>query len=497
MSFGKILISGAKLLMVAKIISFIGGIAIQLIIVRNSSLATYGEYATLYGLSMLFATLSTSYAISNITRFVPEILTKNSGSSLLKVLIVWLIGAIALNIVTICIMLYFANDYKILGPLLDDHVLAVYIWFYFSLILYIFSSNVLLSIAKYNDFTRATIASNSIALIYLVYLVVTRVEIKLEDIFTVTAISQSVAALLTLLVGVRGALHGSGSSAIDRRRSRNYGIKSMINETLSASIGKNVEIILASAVAGPIGASVISVVQKYAQYLGSIMPTKEITNAARPLLIAKSVQNGNENVNTDISRISLLVFMVYAVMASLLVPYTYELVSAAFGKQYAEYATIFSLVPLLLLAQALHYQVGLKCVISEKIEYAIYSKIFAIPLIFASYMMSKSYGISIIIIFSLVIELTKGVLLYYMMKQGGLISINYRPYMIILATLVLPSYVVFCIEIEHYNYVIIAIPIFVAPILIYKMRDYDSDIKQLIKDIKRVVYHFLPSTGRR
>lgn len=383
----KSFISNISWLIVGTLLSNIISIFVSIFIIRKLPVEDFGIYSLFLGSLAFFSLFSVTGILVALRRFIPELIKKKYFQYLKNLIVkAYSFGGL-LSFICIVIVFFFKNE---IGDLLKINKFDVYYTiFAINIFLYLqnsLSSIILISMYQQKILQIAGLLSMIVrGALYAIFLS----QINIELIFIIEAVSVAVKAVLEIYFAIRAAQGYSKGENIpipdaertaNRKRFKRYALLSTTNEMGTSVLSEVSDYYFISAYLGPHALGLYAYPNKILKLIFHWVPISSINNVVRPFFIGKYY---SENENLDyLSRVFnfflKVVTLIYGAICAVVIGYQSLINIVLFKAKYSETETLLIVILSFFLLRSMEHPVNTVMEITEKIQYNVYSKMFAV-----------------------------------------------------------------------------------------------------------------------
>ncbi|MBS2099104.1 oligosaccharide flippase family protein [Carboxylicivirga linearis] len=416
----QILVENTLWVYLAKIVMQLISLIASVLVLRQLDVDVYGTYVFLFGLFTAYQLLITSPLKHVLTRFVPELRNKVAPSSLLKLVMMYVVIALVMVIVLTGLGVAFKDSLSQLFNIdtLDAHFKA-FLFFVFS-----YSIKILLEVLLSALLLHRRIAILNMvlalcrALAYIILLERLNVNLLLLIEGCVSLI-YSLPALFVFLNGVKKEDNGKELvTSRDKHRMQRFWLYSLFTELGAGLIGRTSDYYIVAAFSSPYFIGLYGFAVKIYELFYKVLPLKEFESVLKPLVFDRF------NSTTDHHQLnSFYNFSIKVLLPVFILPFAYflcfgeEVILLLFGAKYldAYWPTVIILGGFI--TNGLFYPLSIFIHLKEKMHILLFSRLVVVFSLFAGIYMMKSYGISGVAIATIFGELIKNILMFFLFRS--------------------------------------------------------------------------------
>jgi len=416
----KILVENTMWVYLAKIVMQLISLVASVLVLRQLDVDVYGTYVFLFVLFTAYQLLITSPLKHVLIRFVPELKNKVASSSLLKLVMMYVIIALVM-VITLTVLGVVLEDY--LSQLfnintLDAHFKA-FLFFVFSYSIKILLEVLLAALLLHRRIAILNmILALSRALAYIILLDRLNVDLLLL-IEACVSLIYSMPALFVFLKGVKKEDNGKELvTSKDKHRMKRFWLYSLFTELGAGLIGRTSDYYIVAAFSTPYFIGLYGFAVKIYELFYKVLPLKEFESVLKPLVFDRFSSNFDHHLLNSVYNLSIKVLLPLFVL-----PFVYflcfgeEVIKLLFGEKYidAYWPTVIILGGFI--TNGMFYPLSIFIHLKEKMHILLFSRLVVVFSIFAGIYMMKSYGITGVAMATILGELIKNLLMFFMFRS--------------------------------------------------------------------------------
>ena len=427
--------SNMRWLFVGTIGSNIISVLVSIFLIRKLAVEDFGIYSLFMGSIGFFAVISNSGVLVSLRRFIPEIRQKKYYTYLKGLILKLSFVALSLTVICIVIVYFFKSE---VGALLNIKKFDLY-YSIFTINIFLFLQGSLAAtilVSMYEQKVVSILNFISIAVRGILYAVFLS-SITLEIIFIIEAISLSVVVIPEVIVIAKKIIYDARNSSLqitstekaeNKKRISRYVLLSTSNEMGSSVLSEISDYYFISAFLGPVALGMYAFPYKIIKSVFQWIPLNQINNIVRPFFINKYYERGEDKKYlNDMFNFLLKIFILfYGVIIALIIAYQDLINIYLFKSKYVNTETLLLVILFFYMFRAITYPVSAVMEVTEKIQFNVYSKMFAVFNALAVYLILEftSWGLFGVAAATGLSVFLKDYYIYYFMRKLTGVKIN-------------------------------------------------------------------------
>jgi O-antigen/teichoic acid export membrane protein len=431
----KNLIQNVGWLFVGTIFSNVISIFVTIFLIRKLPIEDFGIYSLFLGSLGMFGIFSINGAIVALRRYIPELIQKKYYSYLKIFVRNLYFFSFSLGVFIIIVVFIFKNE---VGVILQIKKFDIYFSiFIINIILFLqstFNNSVLTTIYEQKFLSIVNLISIMFrGILYAIFIHV----ITIELIFIIEAIALGVNAIAGIIYTFL-KINNIGSDdevsispeeiKVNRKRMRKYVALSTADEMGESAFSQVSDYYFISAFLGPEAIGMYAFPYKLISSVLTWIPFTYIIRIIKPYYISQYYETGENKIFLNIvyNFFTKMVLLFLGYILIMIISYQNLINIYLFNSKYLGTQTLLLIIIPYFLVGAFTYPNYLVLEISEKIQYTLYSKIFAVFNIMADYFVLKytSWGLLGVGAATGLSALLKNYYIYFYVKKRTSISLN-------------------------------------------------------------------------
>ena len=369
------------------IVSNIINMLVAIFLIRKLPVDKFGIYSMFTASAVMFAVISVNGIIVTLRRFIPELIQKGYIRHLRTIVIV--LQLLSFLVCTALIVIVFMNK-KEVGHLLNISQFGKYYTIFIVNILLFLQTELCsaILISMYQQKIVTILQMLGVFLRGILYLILFS-KVTVELIFAIEAVSLGMKSFpqfwfifrkISLLQNDSvKPVNEKERTKVNRRITR-YTFLSTVDEVGYGILSGISDLYFISAYLGPIAMGLYAFPQKLKSMVFNWIPLVQVNNVIKPFFISKYYAGGEDMVYLEkmfnlILKISILI---YGVIAANLIVYQGMLHVFIFKSKYIQTQWLLIIMMFFTVLQCIEFPLGIILEIREKIEFNLYSKVFAV-----------------------------------------------------------------------------------------------------------------------
>ena len=409
-------------------ISLTLGVFVTTYIIRALSVEDYGVYNVLISMIGYVGVFSALGIPATLQRFIPESLEKKEFALLKKLVVRGALLRLALAVLAVAIVLFYEEP---IGSLFKLDNLADYSILFAVGAVFFLESQLLTFVLGSVFLHKYMVISSTLYTVVragAVYAVL-HYELGLKGLLLGEAVAWFLwcALLLGFYYFKFVRRHPSQDNpALPLKRYLRYGGYSSLNDLGGSVLGVSTDFLIITAFLGPSAVALYAFADKVLKMLVRCMPHILLIEVIRPAFFAKYSNSGDKKILGEMFNMLLKLgaFTIYPLAAGLMVVGD-QLVVLAFKAEYLDAIPILSVLAIFTAINIFFQPIGLVIKALEKVQYQLYSKIFAVYNIVGALLVVREHGVMGVVLVTCSAALFKNAFLFYFVKKNVDFSVDW------------------------------------------------------------------------
>lgn len=376
-----------KWLFIGTIVSNVINLFISIFLIRKLMVDDFGIYSMFIGSTILFAVVSINGIIVTFRRFIPELIQKKYTNYLRFIIIRLLISSFVICTVLVIIVFIYKKE---VGYLLNISQFEKYYTIFIVNIFLVLQAELCsaILISMYQQKTLSILSVLGVIVRGVLYLLLFS-RITVELIFIIEAVTVGLNGLpqLWYLFSKVSSLKDDNVDFLDEKeeiklnkRIARYTLLSTTDEVGYGVLNEISDFYFISAYLGPVAMGLYAFPYKLRNMVFNWIPLVQLNNVIKPFFISKYYAEGEEMdyLKKMFNFILKITVMITGITAGIIIAYQNMFHVYLFKSKYIQTQWLLILIMLFSVLQCIRYPLGIILEIKEKIEYNLYSKIFAV-----------------------------------------------------------------------------------------------------------------------
>lgn len=426
---------------------------VLIFVIRYLTVSEYGTYNLMYGLLPYFAVLTTFGLRSTLRRFLPEYNVLKQTYKMKSLIKFSFLFSLTMSVIIFLIIVILSG---LLARLLQNQYLIHYLKIFGIALIFLVQIQIFEAILR-SFFEQKLVNIGRIG--YLIFKSVFFIAVITYDLGIIGLFVSEIIASLILLIFFIFVLSKNNSLKSDRinynkfekKRIIRFSLLSFFQESGGSIFDVSTDYIIISILLGSEMVGIYSFSIRNILLLFQLIPVIMAIDIIKPLIYQKYAAHRDNKELVDIFKMvnKLLFFFALPIIAGVIV-FGKQAIPLLFGEKYADSYIILVLVGSFYLVNLLQYSLGILLFTLEKVEYALYSRLFSIYNIFMDILLIKKFGIIGVPIATGTTILFSNIMIILLLKRHITFGIKFSPYLRMVINCVISGGLIFIFK-EYIN----------------------------------------------
>lgn len=480
----KILIENTIWVYLAKIVTQLVGLLASVLVLRQLDVDIYGTYVFLFGLFTAYQLLIISPLKHVLIRFIPELRYRVRPSSLGKLILSYMLLALAMVAALTILAILFKDALAVFFNISSFHShLPAFLFFVLSYALKLLLEVILSAFLLHRKIALLNIV---VVLIRAISYLIMLAKLNVDMLLTIEGWVSLIYALPAVFILIKHVRYKCESvedvSTSEKKRMKRFWGYSLFTELGAGLIGRTSDYYIVAAMSGSYFVGLYGFAVKIYELFYKLLPLKEFESVLKPLVFEKYANQSNV---TDLNY--FYNFTAKVLLPLFIFPFLYFLffgkliIIEVFGDKYldAYWTTLIILSGLII--NGLFYPLVILVQLKEKLHVLLISRIVVGFSIFAGIIMMKHFGIVGVALATLIGELLKNLLMFCLFRPYCRISYDGKLW-VTYGVLILSGVILYA-AIGHYindlAWGILASLVFVIAYVVYLLNFNPFNLREL------------------